>query len=219
MSSKVLSRGEAAGAQPIAWRRAAAAEPNPMAPRLGAAGSANLEARLAELERETERRVRQAREAALREAETAAAERAAAGLEPVLARLGRTIDELAACRARFRREAEQDLVKLALAVARRILHRELAIDPAALAGVVKAALERLDARETHRVRLNRQDAAALAPLFAELGLPERVEVFTDNGLERGAVVFETARGHLDASVATQLDEIERGFADLVRRRP
>jgi flagellar biosynthesis/type III secretory pathway protein FliH len=28
---------------------------------------------------------------------------------------------------------------------------------------------------------------------------------------------ETAKGHLDASVETQLDEIERGFTDLIGR--
>jgi hypothetical protein len=31
-------------------------------------------------------------------------------------------------------------------------------------------------------------------------------------------VFETVRGELDASVETQLDEIEHGLADRIRRR-
>jgi len=32
------------------------------------------------------------------------------------------------------------------------------------------------------------------------------------------VIFETSRGDLDASIDTQLGEIERGLADVVRRR-
>jgi flagellar assembly protein FliH len=43
-------------------------------------------------------------------------------------------------------------------------------------------------------------------------------VTPDPGLERGAAVLETARGELDASIETQLAEIERGFADLVEGR-
>jgi flagellar assembly protein FliH len=55
--------------------------------------------------------------------------------------------------------------------------------------------------------------------FADLGLPERIEVIADKKLERGALLIETERGELDASVETQLEEIERGFADLIRRQP
>ena len=50
-----------------------------------------------------------------------------------------------------------------------------------------------------------------------MGLPRRVEVIGDPGLERGAAILDSSRGALDASVETQLAEIERGFADLVRR--
>ena len=41
----------------------------------------------------------------------------------------------------------------------------------------------------------------------------------DAALQRGAAIFETAQGSLDASVDTQLNEIECGFADLMRRSP
>ena len=51
----------------------------------------------------------------------------------------------------------------------------------------------------------------------KMGLPQRVEVIADPGLERGAVILDSTRGGLDASVETQLKEIERDFADLVRR--
>jgi flagellar assembly protein FliH len=51
----------------------------------------------------------------------------------------------------------------------------------------------------------------------QMGLPQRVELIADPGLERGAIILDSSRGALDASVETQLAEIERGFADLVRR--
>jgi flagellar assembly protein FliH len=148
----------------------------------------------------------------------AAADQVRAQLEPVLARLARTIDDLAAGRENARHEADHDIVKLAVAVARRILHRELTVDPGALLGVVKAALEKVDARELHRVLVHPDDQAGVAAALAALGSPRRVEVAGEASLERGAVILEATRGTLDASIETQLQEIERGFADLFARR-
>jgi flagellar assembly protein FliH len=105
-------------------------------------------------------------------------------------------------------------VALALAVARRILHRELTVAPEALLGLVKAALDKIEAGEVHQVRVSRQDAAMLRQFFEQMGLPHRVEVLADANLAPGGVILESSRGLLDASVDTQLAEIERGFADL-----
>jgi flagellar biosynthesis/type III secretory pathway protein FliH len=45
-----------------------------------------------------------------------------------------------------------------------------------------------------------------------------IEVIGDPTLDRGAVLFETARGRLDASAETQFAEIERGLTDRLRAR-
>jgi flagellar biosynthesis/type III secretory pathway protein FliH len=42
-------------------------------------------------------------------------------------------------------------------------------------------------------------------------------VLADPSRELGTVIFETQRGNLDASVESQLQEIERGLADRLRR--
>jgi flagellar assembly protein FliH len=44
-----------------------------------------------------------------------------------------------------------------------------------------------------------------------------VEVVPDAAREPGALIFETERGNLDASVETQLEQIERGLTDRLRR--
>jgi flagellar assembly protein FliH len=46
-----------------------------------------------------------------------------------------------------------------------------------------------------------------------------LELVSDAKLPRGSAIFETSRGDLDASIDTQLLEIERGFTDIIRRRP
>jgi flagellar biosynthesis/type III secretory pathway protein FliH len=44
-------------------------------------------------------------------------------------------------------------------------------------------------------------------------------VVADASREPGTVIFETARGNLDASVDAQLQEIERGLVDRLRKQP
>jgi flagellar assembly protein FliH len=143
---------------------------------------------------------------------------AAAQIDPLLARLLRTIEDLSATRDAFRKQAEDDVIRLALGIARRILRRELAVDPTSLAGLIRVALDKIDARELHRVRVSPEDQAAIQAGLDSLGLPRRIEVIGDRTLERGAALFETTRGTLDASLDTQLDEIERGFLELLDRR-
>jgi flagellar assembly protein FliH len=116
-----------------------------------------------------------------------------------------------------RAAAQEDLVRLSIAIARRILRRELAVDPEALAGIAVAALERLNGRDTHRVRAHPDDSAAVERTLRTAGAPTGVLVEADASLERGSLVFETRHGNLDASVWTQLAEIERGLTERSRR--
>ena len=66
--------------------------------------------------------------------------------------------------------------------------------------------------------LFRSDAGLLAEERTRLGLPPNLEIAADASLSAGSAVFETARGELDASIGTQLREIDRGLTDLMRRR-
>jgi flagellar assembly protein FliH len=166
--------------------------------------------------RELEQRLQLARREGVEEGKMASRQSLAAQVEAMQMKLARSIEELTGARLRARREAEQDVVALALAVARRILHRELTVAPEALWGLVKAALEKLEAREVHRVRVAPSDAATLRKFIEQMGLPQRVELVEDASLAPGSVLIDSSRGVLDASVDTQLAEIERGFADVVR---
>jgi flagellar assembly protein FliH len=57
----------------------------------------------------------------------------------VIERLARSIEEVSSLPGRLRREAEADTIQLALAIARRVLRRQIAIDPEALHGLVLGA--------------------------------------------------------------------------------
>ncbi len=225
MSSKVYGQEDARRFGAIMWRRVGGPGPGdqPGEWPVDAGAATNelrrLEARLSAAEQETRRRVEEARQAGLREGETAGRERAVAELRNQIERLARSVQDLASLQPRLRREAESDLVRLSIAVARRVLRRELAVDPEALRGVIHAAFERLDAREVSRVRIHPGQAPLLKACLEKLRPAVRIEILPDPGLDPGAAIFETARGDLDVSVEAQLEEIERGLTDRLRRQP
>jgi len=154
----------------------------------------------------------------MREGEVAGRSRAAAELQPMVERLARTIDELSQLRAHLRKDAESDMVKLSLAIARRVIRRELAVDPEALHGLVMAALEKLQGQELCRVKVHPSHAGLVKSALQKSVTGNAIEVVPDPSCEPGTVIFETQRGNLDASVDSQLREIERGLTDCLRKR-
>jgi flagellar assembly protein FliH len=228
MSSRLIRPEDPSpGAVPMAWRQveipgrtpsyvpppqaapAAGAPPAKNSPAAGPAPSA-LDTR------EIENRIREAHAAGVKEGEAAGKAKAATEMQPVMERLARSIDEIAKFRPRLRREAEQDLIRLAMAIARRIVRRELAIDPEALHGLILGALEKLQGQEICRVRVHPSHSAAVTACLKQIASAAPVEVIPDASREVGTVIFETDRGNLDASVESQLREIERGLGDRLR---
>lgn len=216
MSSRLLLPGDPRDAGSMVWRQvgAGAGEKGRDGDSAALPGGA---ARLAALEKDHEERVRAARAAGVAEGEAAGRSRAAAELQPVLERLARSIEDLGHLRARLRGEAEADMLRLALAIARRVLHREISLDPDAMHGLVLGALEKLQGQEVSRVRVHPSHAAQLTGWLHAAPGGAAVEVVADPGRQPGDAVFETERGNLDASVDSQLQEIERGLADRLRK--
>jgi flagellar assembly protein FliH len=212
MSSKILP-GHGRGIEQYTWRA--------FIPDLHGGGqetSSSIDTQLSALAAEAERKMAEAFDRGRREGRAEGERAAIAQLDPVFARLSRSIAEIASAGVALRREAEEDVVKLSVAIARRILHRELSLDPDAVLGLVKVALGRVDAQEVHRVRANPEDAPKIAAELDSLSLVEKIEVLADSTLERGSLLFETKRGTFDASLTTQLAEIERGLTDRIQRR-
>lgn len=200
--------------EPMVWQPAAGSAPRATgSSRTGNADSAALQRQAADLERTMQIRVQQAHDAALQEGSRKGRDEASAELKPVVERLARAAGDLSNLRDRVRRQAEADLVKLALAIAKRVMHRELAIDPDAMQGIVRSALDRLQNREVDRLRVHPSHIGPVRSCLEDAGRAPALEVVGDPSLNCGDAVFETSLGELDASVESQLREIERGFAD------
>ena len=179
---------------------------------------AEVERRIADLERSAKTREQAAYQRGCAEGTAAGAAKAAEPVRAALDRLGSALNDVSRLGARIRSQAEDDIVRLSVAIARKILRREISTDPDALHGIVLAALERVEGREAFRVRANPEDADAISRHVRSAGAPPRIEIVPDPSLERGSVIVETAHGNLDASASSQLAEIERGLTDLARSR-
>jgi flagellar assembly protein FliH len=216
MSSRLFSGGEVEVA-PIDWRSAGgASSPRPAHPT--GPVSAPEPNRGKDPEIEIQARVQAAFQRGVAEGDAAGSQRAAAQMTPILKNFSAITQELATAGKRARLESEQSMVQLAVAIARRVLRREIATDPEAILGLVRAGIDKVNTREMHRLRLAPVDADFVRQNRERLDLPQSVEIQADASLQPGGAVFETTRGELDASVSTQLEEIERGFADVMLRR-
>jgi flagellar biosynthesis/type III secretory pathway protein FliH len=103
-------------------------------------------------------------------------------------------------------------------IARRVLHRELSVDPNALEALTKAALQKLQSQEIRRVRVHPDQEKLVRASLQQTGRGQAIEVISDPSQPPGGILFDIGRGTLDASVGAQLDEIERGLADQLEVR-
>ena len=214
MSSRIVRSEVGLEVAPIVWRASGVS----ITQTRDAGKSLVAEPLVAEVQQEAEARNKAAYQQGLAAGETAAQHRAQQKLDPVLQALNTMIAELASLKKRVRAEAEDDAVKLAIAIARRVLYRELSTDPDAIVGLVAAAFGKLNARELMRLRVTPTDAATIQNYRAKLQIPAALEIVADGTLPPGSAIFETTRGDLDASVDTQLAEIDRGLTDILKRR-
>lgn len=171
-----------------------------------------------ELNAAIELRVRQAYESGFREGETAARQSAESQVREVVEKLAAAVVEVAATRGDAICRAEADMVRLSIEIARRILHRELSLDTSALEALIRAALEKLRSQEVYRVRVHPDQEQLVRACLQQIGRDSDIEVVSDASQSRGSAVFEISRGSLDASVETQLREIEHGLADQLGER-
>jgi flagellar assembly protein FliH len=124
------------------------------------------------------------------------------------------LDTFAQERDRYLHAVEHEVVKLALAVAARIMRREAQMDPLLLTGAVRVALGQLSASTQVRLRVPAAElglwteAIALVPHLAV-----KPSVVAGEGMLLGDCAIETEMGSVDLGIRAQLGEIERGFFD------
>ena len=131
-----------------------------------------------------------------------------------------TLAQFGRDRSIYFEKVEPEVVRLAISIARKILHREAQVDPMLLAGVVRVALEQIDGATSVQLHVHPQKAADwrhfLATQLEPANLPEIIE---DLSQPVDHCTIETTMGSTTIGLDIQLKEIEQGFADLLAARP
>lgn len=117
-------------------------------------------------------------------------------------------------RDRYMQAAEHEVVRLALAIAARILRREAQMDPLLLTGAVRVALGQLAGTTEARLLVPPAELDLWTEAMAHLpNLPLKPTVQAGEGMRLGECMLETTLGSIDLGIRSQLAEIERGFFD------
>lgn len=113
---------------------------------------------------------------------------------------------------RYFRAVEPEVVRLALAVAARVLRREASSDPLLLMGAVRAALGQLSGASEVRLRVPAAELELWTEAIALLpNLAIRPTVVASEGMTLGHCALETELGVADLNLSAQLAEIERAL--------
>jgi flagellar assembly protein FliH len=177
--------------------------------------SANFEEQLAEATRQAFETGRErGREEGRRAEREALAPSAAAEAERHRRQTAESIENLARERDHYLQAIEQEVVRLALAVAARILRREAQMDPLLLTSAVRVALGQVAATSEIRLRVPAKEADLWKETIALMPkLTVKPLVVAEEGMLLGECAIESQVGTVDLGIRSQLGEIERGFFD------
>jgi flagellar assembly protein FliH len=137
----------------------------------------------------------------------AGSESAEQRIRPALETVARITEALDSARIEFEHNREQDLVALALAVARKLVHREITADPGVVRDLVARALELMPADPAFEVRLHPADFAVIGRDLESIfpaGRPQVIQWIADASLQRGSFVIESPLRVVDGRTDTAL---------------
>lgn len=178
--------------------------------------SAEEQAQSASLQSITEEEINELREQArqqgyqegMEEGRKAAWDAAKPEVEARLGQLEAMLQTLNAPLQQIHDAVEQELVALAVAIAKQVVRRELKTDPGQVVAVVREALGILPANDSRlRLLMHPDDAVLLNSVMAVSEKVERIDVIEDPAVLRGGVRVESDESQIDATVETRIAEI------------
>jgi flagellar assembly protein FliH len=171
------------------------------------------------LQHEVSAAVEAARKQGIQEGVAQAKGAAVQAIEQERSAVAAAVRDFSQQRREYFRQVESEAVRLALSIARKILHREAQMDPLLLAGVMRVALDQMQAGTRLVLRTSPGAARSWSEFCAkQLSVPgeQTVEVVPDSSLESHRCILQADVGSTEISLDAQLKEIESGFFDLLR---
>ncbi|GAB4432516.1 MAG: SctL family type III secretion system stator protein CdsL [Anaerolineae bacterium] len=146
---------------------------------------------------------------------TAGKEAARKELQQQLARLQQIADAGVAEVNAFLEKSQTEIGHLAVAIAEKIITRELELNPKIITEIVGNAIKNANITGSCRIRVNPEDYELLGPLWETIPSLQpsdrKWELVSDRAVRNGGCVIEVDGGIIDAQVETQLAQVKKSF--------
>ncbi len=139
-------------------------------------------------------------------------------IESLVNSIKQTLAELKKIRQNIYIETEQEIVKLAMAIARKIVCNEISLNKDTVVNVVKGAVEKVEGNEKVKVKLSCKDFEFLKNekpgIIDKITNIENAGFIMDESVCDGGCIIETESGDIDSRIEKQFQAIEEAFEDL-----
>lgn len=134
-----------------------------------------------------------------------------AALQKTAETVNSLISQLNVLKQRTFEHSETQMLHLALAIAKKIIHREAAVDSGIVQDVIRQAIKHVADRDGMKIRLNPSDFRQIMEIkedFLQGFDGVRNVVFEeDSGIQQGGALVETRFGEVDARLDRQIEEL------------
>lgn len=137
--------------------------------------------------------------------------------EVLFSGLAGIIEELGAMKHSLHAACETEMVELAMAIARKVVQRELEVKSDTVIDIVRAALGAVAAAGEVMIKVNPKDLETMQAHKSEItrraGGARGLVIEGDESIGRGGCIIETNYGEVDATIPALIAEVEEKLRD------
>jgi flagellar assembly protein FliH len=122
------------------------------------------------------------------------------------------VKEMSALKKSTLESMEEEIIRLSLAIAEKVIHLEAATNREVIRGVLREAIRNIGDRENMKIRVHPQDFHFMMEIkndfFQSFDGIRNVTFTEDESIQRGGAIIETVCGEVDARLDQQYHEIK-----------
>ena len=122
-------------------------------------------------------------------------------------------------RAQIYSEAEEELLKMSLLIAKKIIGEEVETNPQIIGRTIRSAMKYLVDKNQTRISINPEDMEEVRRILPEIaGLTKggKFQVVEDHAIKRGGCVLESGFGRINATLDDQIEMLEKEIDEELR---
>lgn len=126
--------------------------------------------------------------------------------------MNEVVEQLRAYHSSILEDSQTDVARMAISVARKVLHKEIMTDPMTVVSVVRGALEKIAFKKNFVINVNPLDLEVIHSagdkVKAMLTNAQSIQFKASPQVEAGGCVVQTESGIVDAQISRQVSEVE-----------